>query len=275
MDVGSTAGCCHVEKVGSYRSSTEARKGVVSYSRKLSRYLICVCKLMDQDRHFLELLVVSEIHCLSHPLSVYSNPTAEKVHRHASRVRRVACERIGTERLHAYCDRVKEAFEAYMQGGWGRGYVKTETEASEEDLEGENEGEADGDDLEEGERGRGMDREGNQLRRDGPPSPPKIKVDGIQIHEDGDESDVKMVVDLSPLESPSPSLSSTDSDSEAESDTSLETASTSTGFGFMDDGERELVKNDLEGVIEVEEEAECDLMYVFFFHSEGWQLTYQ
>lgn len=214
-------------------------------------------ELINQDRHFLELLVVSEIHCLSHPLSVYSNPTAEKVHRHASRVRRVACERIGTERLHAYCDRVKEAFEAYMQGAWGRGYVRTETEASEEDLEGEpeNEGEDEGD-LEE-ERGRGMDREGNQLRSDGPPSPPKVKADGIQVHEEG-ETDVKMVVDLSPLGSPSPSLSSTDSDSEAESNTSLETASTTAGFGFMDDGERELVKNDLEGVIEVEEEAECD-----------------
>ncbi|KAK8854789.1 hypothetical protein IAR55_003528 [Kwoniella newhampshirensis] len=71
------------------------------------------------DRHFLELLVISEIHCLSHPLATSPNPTqADRIHRHASRVRRVACERIGTERLNAYCDRVKEAFEAYMMGGW-------------------------------------------------------------------------------------------------------------------------------------------------------------
>lgn len=77
------------------------------------------------DRHFLELLVISEIHCLAHPLNgfggaVGSTGQAERIHRHASRVRRVACERIGAERLHAYCERVKEAFDAYMQGGWGR-----------------------------------------------------------------------------------------------------------------------------------------------------------
>ncbi|WVO13438.1 hypothetical protein L204_101054 [Cryptococcus depauperatus] len=73
------------------------------------------------DRHFLELLVISEIHCLAHPLNS-SAPLgfAERIHRHASRVRRVACERIGPERLHAYCERVKEAFEAYMMGGWAR-----------------------------------------------------------------------------------------------------------------------------------------------------------
>lgn len=35
-------------------------------------------------------------------------------------MRRVACERIGAERLHAYCERVKEAFEAYMMGGWAK-----------------------------------------------------------------------------------------------------------------------------------------------------------
>jgi hypothetical protein len=160
----------------------------------------------NKDRHFLELLVVSEIHCLSHPLSVYSNPTAEKVHRHGSRVRRVACERIGAERLHAYCDRVKEAFEAYMQGGWGRGYVRTDPSDGDGELEDE-----DVDD----ERGRNLEREGSAEIRAGPPSPPK---DG---EGDGDE-EVKMVVDLPPV-SPSPSLSSTDSGDE--SDTSLETAS--------------------------------------------------
>ncbi len=74
-----------------------------------------------QDRHFLELLVISEIHCLSYPLNGMSNPPghAERIHRHASRVRRVACDRIGAERLHAYCERVKEAFDAYVNGGWG------------------------------------------------------------------------------------------------------------------------------------------------------------
>ena len=77
------------------------------------------------DRHFLELLVISEIHCLAHPLHGFGGTVgnagqAERIHRHASRVRRVACERIGAERLHAYCERVKEAFDAYMQGGWGR-----------------------------------------------------------------------------------------------------------------------------------------------------------
>ncbi|OXB36778.1 hypothetical protein J007_03466 [Cryptococcus neoformans] len=74
------------------------------------------------DRHFLELLVISEIHCLSYPLDKNNAPSghAERVHRHANRVRRVACERIGAERLHAYCERVKEAFEAYMMDGWAR-----------------------------------------------------------------------------------------------------------------------------------------------------------
>ncbi|KAK4688994.1 hypothetical protein P7C73_g1112, partial [Tremellales sp. Uapishka_1] len=73
------------------------------------------------DRHFLELLVISEIHCLSHPLhGLNSQPgQAERVHRHASRVRRVACDRIGAERLHAYRDRVTEAFQAYVHGGQG------------------------------------------------------------------------------------------------------------------------------------------------------------
>jgi hypothetical protein len=209
----------------------------------------------NQDRHFLELLVVSEIHCLSHPLSVYSNPTAEKVHRHGSRVRRVACERIGAERLHAYCDRVKEAFEAYMQGGWGRGYVRTDPSDADE-IEGEDHlhDHEDEDEDEEG-RGRVMDREGSEVRA--PLSPPKDKD---KVEED---EEVKMVVDLSPL-SPSPSLSSTDSGSGDESDTSLETAS-SFGYGFMEDGERELMKIDLEGVIEVEEECEVDIKLVLLF----------
>ncbi|WVQ99995.1 hypothetical protein IAU59_007138 [Kwoniella sp. CBS 9459] len=72
------------------------------------------------DRHFLELLVTSEIHALSHPLQSTQAGTADRIHRHATRVRRVACERIGAERLNAYCERVKEAFEAYMMGGWAQ-----------------------------------------------------------------------------------------------------------------------------------------------------------
>ena len=201
----------------------------------------CLNVTDKKDRHFLELLVVSEIHCLSHPLSVYSNPTAEKVHRHGSRVRRVACERIGAERLHAYCDRVKEAFEAYMQGGWGRGYVRTDPSDGDGELE---------DEEIDDERGRSIERDGSAEIRAGPPSPPKDKEDH------GDE-EVKMVVDLSPV-SPSPSLSSTDSGDE--SDTSLETASS--GFGFMDEGEA-LMKIDLEGVVE-EDEGEMDVKYVFY-----------
>lgn len=73
-----------------------------------------------QDRHFLELLVISEIHCLSNPLrGVSPTARASQIHRHATRVRRVASERIGLERLRAYCDRVKEAFESYVGGAWG------------------------------------------------------------------------------------------------------------------------------------------------------------
>ncbi|WWC90713.1 uncharacterized protein L201_005650 [Kwoniella dendrophila CBS 6074] len=80
------------------------------------------------DRHFLELLVISEIHALSNPINGNSGGgggggNSDKIHRHANRVRRVACERIGSERLNAYCDRVKEAFEAYMMGGWSNQHL--------------------------------------------------------------------------------------------------------------------------------------------------------
>nr|XP_031859969.1 uncharacterized protein CI109_004576 [Kwoniella shandongensis]KAA5527041.1 hypothetical protein CI109_004576 [Kwoniella shandongensis] len=104
------------------------------------------------DRHFLELLVISEIHCLSHPLSTSANPTqADRIHRHASRVRRVACERIGTERLHAYCERVKEAFEAYMMGGWQHHLVQRQHDDQEQDhCGGEGEGEEEGEVIDQG-----------------------------------------------------------------------------------------------------------------------------
>ncbi|WVW85624.1 hypothetical protein I302_107662 [Kwoniella bestiolae CBS 10118] len=102
------------------------------------------------DRHFLELLVISEIHALSRPLTNSPSPPgqADRIHRHASRVRRVACERIGAERLNAYCERVKEAFEAYMMGGWSgagahalaqahQGQVQDEDQMNEENGENE------------------------------------------------------------------------------------------------------------------------------------------
>lgn len=209
-----------------------------------------------QDRHFLELLVVSEIHCLSHPLSGYTNATAEKIHRHATRVRRVACERIGSERLHAYCDRVKEAFEAYMHGGWGQ----TSSQASQADLNPDLECEIEVEEEEganekctiEQERGRPLDRDGSSaIRRDGSPSPPKGS--SITILKREDERDVSMVIDVSPLNSPIDGESDFDSGEESDSDTSLKTASTGVGYGFLDE-ERETIKIDLEGVVEMEED---------------------
>jgi hypothetical protein len=126
-----------------------------------------------------------------------------------------------------------------MQGGWGRGYVRTDPSDGDGELE---------DEEVDDERGRRIERDGSAEIRAGPPSPPKDKVN--------EDEEVKMVVDLSPV-SPSPSLSSTDSGDE--SDTSLETASS--GFGFMEEGEA-LMKIDLEGVAE-EDEGEMDVKYVF------------
>mgnify|MGYP006876486512 CR=1 FL=1 len=113
-----------------------------------------------KDRHFLELLVMSEINCLAHPLHDMTGQPgqAERVHRHANRVRRVACERIGAERLHAYCERVKEAFDAYMQSCEvaARGFDPT-TEEMDSTLADE------ADEMEDGEEeeveGRGRSRE--------------------------------------------------------------------------------------------------------------------
>jgi len=131
-----------------------------------------------------------------------------------------------------------------MQGGWGRGYVRTDPSDGGGELE---------DEEVDDERGRTLERDGSAEIRGGPPSPPKDKDGDGDGHED---EEVKMVVDLSPV-SPSPSLSSTDSGDE--SDTSLETASS--GFGFMEEGEA-LMKIDLEGVAE-EDEGEMDVKYVF------------
>ncbi len=41
----------------------------------------------------------------------------DRFERNREKVRRVAQSRIGQERLDAYCDRVKEAFDAYIRGG--------------------------------------------------------------------------------------------------------------------------------------------------------------
>ena len=119
-----------------------------------------------QDRHFLELLVISEIHCLSHPIHALApnNPTAERIHRHASRVRRVACERIGAERLHAYCERVKEAFDAYMHGGWGR-YPPQSSIVTSED--GEIEEGDEGVDVEEDDGGSDSESDGSESGGEG------------------------------------------------------------------------------------------------------------
>lgn len=80
---------------------------------------------------------------------------SERIHRHASRVRRVACERIGAERLHAYCDRVKEAFEAYVHGAWASNVINADsgessprslgesTFSSEDDDESDSDGDED------------------------------------------------------------------------------------------------------------------------------------
>ncbi|KAL7422768.1 hypothetical protein Q5752_002062 [Cryptotrichosporon argae] len=110
------------------------------------------------DRHFLELLVVSEIQTLAHPLQAPAPPPgpsvglgiaaqAERIHRHAGRVRRVASERIGAERLHAYCERVREAYDAYAAVGW-RGIAMPEHDDDETDAaEGESEGEGEEDEV--------------------------------------------------------------------------------------------------------------------------------
>ncbi|ORY35563.1 hypothetical protein BCR39DRAFT_20738 [Naematelia encephala] len=145
----------------------------------------------DLDRYFLQLLVESEILCLANPLNA-PNPSgppgqADRIHRHASRVRRVACDRIGIERLQAYCDRVREAFEAYMMTGW-RGFIhdqngkETGSDSDEEDnqdgrdeqVRDESEGEKkliheqedDEDEDEDEERGRSIERGKGSVVRD-------------------------------------------------------------------------------------------------------------
>ena len=114
--------------------------------------------------------MISEIHCLSHPLhGIGSAPgQAERIHRHASRVRRVACDRIGAERLNAYCERVKEAFEAYMHGGWAHPIPRT---ASSIDEGPETELDSEGEDgqvavVGVGERGRSKERGEIRYERD-------------------------------------------------------------------------------------------------------------
>lgn len=252
-----------------------------------------------KDRHFLELLVISEIHCLSHPLQSYNNPTpsanAERIHRHASRVRRVACDRIGSERLHAYCDRVKEAFEAYVQGGWGQGaseYI-SKSEISDDadvdvDSESESEigiggldvnvdvgGEGDGkgglvvSDGDEEERGRGLERQGSALkRRDLGPSPPASKAGNETDPNTGNDNhsdiDVNERVDSGEEEDGDMDVSMVvDVSPLASPIPSLSLSATSTSDDETEqawDEERDILhKVDLEGVVEVpENEADED-----------------
>jgi hypothetical protein len=68
------------------------------------------------DRRFLEFLVSCEIDLLSVEHSLTLDQPADKIHRNTDKVRRVASQRIGNERLEAYRARVKEAFEAYFRG---------------------------------------------------------------------------------------------------------------------------------------------------------------
>ncbi|ODN78090.1 hypothetical protein L198_08009 [Cryptococcus wingfieldii CBS 7118] len=150
------------------------------------------------DRHFLELLVISEIHALSHPLNSSSSPPgyAERVHRHVSRVRRVACERIGGERLGAYCERVKEAFEAYMMGGWARAQAQAQAQAQqmqmrEDEMEDEHYEEAPGEEDDE-HRGRKLERVGSVNREPSPTErPPAYQyhtLDSAMIDDEEDQS---------------------------------------------------------------------------------------
>jgi len=162
--------------------------------------------------------VISEIHCLAHPLhGLQASPgEADRIHRHASRVRRVACERIGAERLHAYCERVKEAYEAYVHGVWGR---PQHTISSAEDGPETDEGddvEGEGDEVEvdlsgEGERGRSKERGDGSVAREVKPEKASfltqrlreehdpfadtdaVMTDDGEGEEDGDEDDLGFV----------------------------------------------------------------------------------
>ena len=85
----------------------------------------------------------------------------------------MACDRIGAERLNAYCERVKEAFEAYMHGGWAHPIPRT---ASSIDEGPETELDSEGEDgsvavmgLGLGERGRSKERgDGSVVRNERP-----------------------------------------------------------------------------------------------------------
>lgn len=57
-----------------------------------------------------------EIDLLSVEHNLALEQPADRIHRNMDKVRRVASQRIGNERLEAYRARVKEAFEAYFRG---------------------------------------------------------------------------------------------------------------------------------------------------------------
>ncbi|KAJ9095567.1 hypothetical protein QFC20_006614 [Naganishia adeliensis] len=90
------------------------------------------------DRRFLEFLVSCEIDLLSVEHNLALEQPAERIHKSMDKVRRVASQRIGNERLEAYRARVREAFEAYFRGSV---WATWEDEAvSVNSLEGEEEG---------------------------------------------------------------------------------------------------------------------------------------
>ena len=112
---------------------------------------------------------------------------AERVHRHATRVRRVACERIGAERLHAYCERVKEAFEAYMHGSWHHPMPKPTT-LSDDVLLAD-----DGEEVENAERGRRKEKgDGSVLREEKPETNKLVATLVKEEVDDGLDADTVM-----------------------------------------------------------------------------------
>lgn len=96
-------------------------------------------------------------------------------------MRRVACERIGAERLHAYCERAKEALEAYMMGGWATVQAHAEAQMRSqiemnhfEDAEDQEIDESRGRKLGRGKLGRGnrsMIREVTSVQKPSPENP--------------------------------------------------------------------------------------------------------
>lgn len=115
-------------------------------------------------------------------------------------MRRVACERIGAERLHAYCERVKEAFEAYMMGGWAT--VQAHAEAQMRSQMEMNHFEDAEDQEIDGIRGRKLERgNGSMIREVTPvqkPSPenPSAFTDPFAGYEDEENQSHLLEIDM-------------------------------------------------------------------------------